>query len=111
MCAKKETIMRRGWDEIKACWRLLMRILLGFAWPTERYEMALCFHHDEKVHVVYGIDPATSDETGMVRGTISRGSWIKSELIDLGRSKMWRCTKCGQTWFLSEFDRRAVAGR
>lgn len=26
-------------------------------------------------------------------------SWVRGELIDLGRRKMWTCTECGQVWF------------
>lgn len=26
-------------------------------------------------------------------------SWIESRLIDLGRRKMFWCTRCGRTWF------------
>lgn len=35
-----------------------------------------CFHHDH--------------HTGQ--------SWIRSELIDLGRRKLYHCTECGKVW-------------
>jgi len=69
--------------ELRALWRLTMRTLANTitASPSERWQRAECFHHNHK-------------ET--VRGD----SWIKSELIDFGRNKMWYCTECHQVWFL-----------
>lgn len=37
-----------------------------------------CFHHDHRAEV----------------------SWIQSRLIDLGRRKMFWCTRCERTWFV-----------
>lgn len=36
-----------------------------------------CFHHDQQLG----------------------RSWITSELIDLGRRKIWTCTHCGRMWW------------
>jgi hypothetical protein len=91
------------WRQIRALWRLTMRAIANTltASPAERWRRVECFHHDHRARVVYGIDPARADAgASMVTGTVSGSSWIKAELIDLGRNKMWYCTKCHQTWFL-----------
>ena len=92
------------WREVRALWRLSMRTLANTitAAPSERWQRVECFHHDHKARTVYAIDPAKAlegDDT-VTRVTVAGGSWIRSELIDVGRSKMWYCTKCNQTWFL-----------
>jgi hypothetical protein len=89
--------------EVRALWRLSMRTLANTitASPSERWQRVECFHHDHKARTVYGIDPAKADAgRSIVTGTVSGNSWIKTELIDLGRNKMWYCTKCHQVWFL-----------
>lgn len=91
------------WREIRALWRLTMRTLANTitAAPSERWQRIECFHHDHKARTVFGIDPAAALSGGsIVTGTVSGSSWIRSELIDLGRNKMWYCTKCNQKWFL-----------
>lgn len=47
-------------------------------WLARRRMRKGCFHHDPKTGV----------------------SWIKSQLIDTGMSKMFWCTHCQQTWFV-----------
>lgn len=47
-------------------------------WWRRRRKRAWCFHHD--------------DRTGT--------SWIDSRLIEMGKSKMFWCRECDQTWFV-----------
>ena len=47
-------------------------------WGTARRDRAACFHHDHR--------------TGE--------SWIESRLIEVGRNKIFWCTKCGKTWIV-----------
>jgi hypothetical protein len=51
------------------------------AWRQQRQ----CFHHD------HGGNPANT------RPAIS---WIKQQIIDMGRRKMFWCDRCGRTWFV-----------
>lgn len=73
--------------QARALWRLTMRTISNAltASPAARWQMATCLHQSKR--------------TG--GPTIS---YIRSEIIDLGRNKMWQCTECRQIWFLSELD-------
>jgi hypothetical protein len=46
------------------------------AWRVGRWQRRRCFHHDHR----------------------SGESWIKEQLVDVGRRKMWWCDRCGKTW-------------
>lgn len=95
--------LRAVWREIRALWRLTMRATMNTitATPSERWRRVQCFHHDHKARPVFGIDPAADVLLeSVVTGTVSGNSWIRTELIDLGRNKMWYCTKCNEVWFL-----------
>jgi hypothetical protein len=69
-----------------AAWVLLL------AWLNRRrpavHRRRECFHHE------HGGNPANTEPAH---------SWIKQELIDMGRNKMFWCDReqggCGQTWF------------
>lgn len=91
------------WEQVRATWRLTMRAMANMltASPAERWHRAECFHHDHKARRLFAVDPvAQVAEDGFTTGTVWGGSWIRSELVDLGRNKMWYCTRCHQTWFL-----------
>jgi hypothetical protein len=53
-------------------------------WWRRRRARRDCFHHD------IGGNPAN---------TRPAVSWIKQQLIDMGKRKMFWCTQCGQSWF------------
>ncbi len=53
------------------------------SWVRRKREQQQCFHHD------LGGNPANSQ---------SATSWIKQELIDLGRRKRYWCTYCEKMW-------------
>ena len=53
--------------------RLLDRF---FNWRAARQLRRECFHHDRRTGV----------------------SWVEGFLVDLGRSKHFQCTNCGQYW-------------
>lgn len=97
-----KVFLRAAWRQIRALWRLSMRTLANTitASPAERWQRVECFHHDHKAREVVAIDPAAGVLPEVTRATVSGSSWIRSELIDLGRNKMWYCTKCDQKWFL-----------
>lgn len=44
-----------------------------------------CFHHE--------LPSVTNPEL------LPAQSWIKSQLIETGKAKMFWCTGCGRTWF------------
>jgi hypothetical protein len=49
-------------------------------WWKRRREQRDCFHHDRRYE--------------------QTGSWVESMLIDLGRRKMFWCTRCDKTWIV-----------
>lgn len=107
ICAKEKTIMKKYayavWKQVRAAWRLTMRALANVvtASPAERWQRVECFHHDHKARRVIAIDPAAGEAgDATVTAMVSGGSWIREQLIDLGRNKMWYCTKCNEKWFL-----------
>lgn len=51
-------------------------------WQRRKYKNN-CFHHD------IGGNPANTNKAV---------SWIKQELRDMGRHKIFWCVKCGKTW-------------
>lgn len=44
-----------------------------------------CFHHERNISL---------------NGEVRAESWIKSELLDLGRRKRFWCRVCGKQWFV-----------
>jgi hypothetical protein len=46
-----------------------------------------CFHHEQRTY-----DPINLQ-------WLPAESWIKSQLIETGKSKMFWCTNCDRTWF------------
>jgi len=67
---------------------LLSIVVAAFVavWPRRRYPVRQrdCMHHD------IGGNPAN---------TRTPVSWIKQELIDMGKRKRFWCTNCGRQWF------------
>ena len=68
--------------ELHAVVKLFMRAVLNLDTPLERWQKRACFHHDEK----------------------RLESWIRSELIDFGRTKRYWCSECGQSWTLNDIQ-------
>lgn len=52
-------------------------------WVERRQDRKYCFHHD----------------TYVLHNQLAQ-SWIKSELIDLGRRKRFWCEQCGKVWIV-----------
>ena len=52
-------------------------------WWRQRQSRKYCFHHD----------------TFIANGRVAM-SWIKSELVDLGRHKRFWCTQCRKVWIV-----------
>ena len=53
-------------------------------WWQRRRKQKRCFHHELGGVLENGARPAES--------------WIRSELIDMGRAKLFECTECGRIW-------------
>lgn len=54
-------------------------------WREKRYKQKYCMHHD------IGGNPANSKPAV---------SWIEQRIIDLGRRKIFWCTKCLKSWII-----------
>lgn len=70
----------RIWVEVLSLWRLVIRSITSFRWPSERYQRQMCWHHEMR----------------------SGESWIRQELVGLGQTKRFWCYVCGEVWMLME---------
>lgn len=71
--------------QLAACARLGYRTLckIVFVLPTDRLAMQQCWHHDRR-----------TGET-----------WIQDRMVDLGRDKVFRCSRCNEIWLSSWLGR------
>ena len=81
-------LVRSVGAQLLAAWRLLLRAVLNLNSPVVRWEMKVCFHHDHRP----GWEPGKSK------------SWIRSRIVDAGRTKLYWCERCGAAWTLGELE-------